>query len=144
MPGGDRTGPAGAGPRTGRAMGYCTGQENPGFVTAGGGRGPGRGAGGGRRRRGRGGLGPAGGNARGGRGGRFRTWAVEEPATAPVAPPQLDVSDQPAPDGSAEPASESAELDRLGEQLQALQHQAQEIETRIEQLRRERPDDSKA
>lgn len=51
MPGGDRTGPAGMGPMTGRAAGYCTGFAVPGFMNApggrgfwgrGGGRGPGR------------------------------------------------------------------------------------------------------
>jgi hypothetical protein len=30
MPGGDRTGPAGAGPRTGRGAGYCSGSDLPG------------------------------------------------------------------------------------------------------------------
>lgn len=32
MPGGDRTGPLGAGPRTGRGMGYCGGYDQPGFT----------------------------------------------------------------------------------------------------------------
>ncbi len=31
MPGGDRSGPQGAGPRTGRAAGYCSGYNQPGF-----------------------------------------------------------------------------------------------------------------
>jgi hypothetical protein len=44
MPGGDRTGPFGAGPRTGRAAGYCTGNRMPGFANFGG---RGMGAGGG-------------------------------------------------------------------------------------------------
>lgn len=49
MPRGDRTGPVGAGPRTGRAMGYCAGYETPGYAHAGfGGYGPGRGWGAGR------------------------------------------------------------------------------------------------
>ena len=30
MPGGDRTGPAGAGPMTGRRLGFCVGNEEPG------------------------------------------------------------------------------------------------------------------
>lgn len=42
MPGGDRTGPAGYGPMSGRGMGYCAGYPNPGFT-----RGWGRGFGGG-------------------------------------------------------------------------------------------------
>jgi hypothetical protein len=32
MPGGDRTGPVGAGPRTGRAAGFCTGNRMPGYA----------------------------------------------------------------------------------------------------------------
>lgn len=46
MPRGDRTGPAGAGPMTGRGMGICAGFNQPGFATGGGcGRGMGRGMG---------------------------------------------------------------------------------------------------
>lgn len=30
MPGGDRTGPAGAGPMTGRRLGFCVGNDEPG------------------------------------------------------------------------------------------------------------------
>ena len=33
MPRGDRTGPFGEGPQTGRRMGYCAGYEHPGFVS---------------------------------------------------------------------------------------------------------------
>jgi len=32
MPGGDRTGPLGEGPRTGRGMGVCTGNDAPGYL----------------------------------------------------------------------------------------------------------------
>ena len=32
MPRGDRTGPRGEGPRTGRQLGYCVGNDQPGFV----------------------------------------------------------------------------------------------------------------
>lgn len=43
MPGGDGTGPAGAGPMTGRRSGFCAGSGQPGFATrpgfGGGGRG---------------------------------------------------------------------------------------------------------
>lgn len=39
MPGGDRTGPQGAGPRTGRGMGDCIGTEQPRFFGGGFGRG---------------------------------------------------------------------------------------------------------
>ncbi|ADN02455.1 DUF5320 domain-containing protein [Spirochaeta thermophila] len=43
MPFGDRTGPAGAGPRTGRAAGYCAGFGMPGYANPWGGGGWGRG-----------------------------------------------------------------------------------------------------
>jgi hypothetical protein len=33
MPRGDRTGPDGQGPMTGRGLGYCAGYSNPGFST---------------------------------------------------------------------------------------------------------------
>ncbi|MCX6028121.1 MAG: DUF5320 domain-containing protein [Chloroflexi bacterium] len=34
MPGGDRTGPWGAGPQTGRSRGYCAGYDAPGYAAA--------------------------------------------------------------------------------------------------------------
>lgn len=49
MPGGDRTGPGGMGPMTGRGAGYCAGYAVPGFMNPAGGRGywgGGRGGGG--------------------------------------------------------------------------------------------------
>jgi len=48
MPRGDGTGPWGAGPMTGRAMGQCAGYDTPGFATAPGWGGGRRGMGGGR------------------------------------------------------------------------------------------------
>lgn len=48
MPRGDRTGPAGMGPRTGRGMGYCSGFAAPGFMNGGAGFGAGFGGGRGR------------------------------------------------------------------------------------------------
>jgi hypothetical protein len=47
MPSGDRTGPSGLGSRTGRAFGYCSGFDTPGYQKGAGG-GYGRGMGGGR------------------------------------------------------------------------------------------------
>jgi len=38
MPRGDRTGPLGLGPKTGRAMGYCAGYPTPGYTNPGFGR----------------------------------------------------------------------------------------------------------
>ena len=43
MPGGDGTGPAGAGPMTGRAAGFCAGYPLPGYANPVGGRGYGMG-----------------------------------------------------------------------------------------------------
>ena len=50
MPGGNRTGPMGAGPMTGRGMGFCVGAATPGYMNPsfGYGRGMGRGMGRGR------------------------------------------------------------------------------------------------
>ena len=60
MPGGNGTGPAGMGPMTGRAAGYCAGYATPGFANPMAGRGfwgGGRGRGGGFGGRGRFGMG---------------------------------------------------------------------------------------
>ena len=35
MPGGDRTGPRGEGPMTGRAQGFCAGHDAPGYLNSG-------------------------------------------------------------------------------------------------------------
>jgi hypothetical protein len=48
MPAGDRTGPMGMGPMTGRGFGLCTGHGRPGYLSGGFGRGMGRGRGFGR------------------------------------------------------------------------------------------------
>jgi len=45
MPGGDRTGPWGLGPRTGRGLGFCSGYGAPGYLYPGPGMGFGRGFG---------------------------------------------------------------------------------------------------
>ena len=91
MPGGNRTGPAGMGPRTGRGLGYCNGYDTPGFINAPGmglGRGWGGGMGYGRGlawRRGRGGGGGW------GRGGglyapQYAPYAGNAPIYNPLAP----------------------------------------------------------
>lgn len=61
MPAGNGTGPMGAGPMTGRGMGYCAGNNAPGYAMGGGGfgRGLGRGMGFGFRNRFSGGWGNA-------------------------------------------------------------------------------------
>lgn len=69
MPGGDRTGPLGEGPMTGRGMGFCAGHPTPGNTQPGPGRGFGRGRG-------------FSGGGRGGRGWRHRFWATGVPGWA--------------------------------------------------------------
>lgn len=68
MPYGDRTGPAGAGPMTGRRMGYCAGFDRPGSMN------PGRGFGYG--------MGRGGGFGGQGRGWRNQFWATGLPGWA--------------------------------------------------------------
>lgn len=75
MPGGDRTGPMGLGPMTGRAAGYCAGFGVPGTANQVPGRGYGRGYGGWGRGRG------------GGRGGRGWSYARGFAGWPPVAGP---------------------------------------------------------
>ena len=73
MPAGDRTGPRGEGPKTGRALGYCSGSDSPGYMNPA----PGLGRGGGGFGRG-GGLGRGG----GGRGHRNVFYATGLPRWA--------------------------------------------------------------
>ena len=89
MPWGDRTGPSGYGPMTGRGAGYCAGYDMPGYMNPyvprmgmGWGRGFGRGRGGG----GRGGRGFGRGFGGRGRGGFWRRWDPE-PYPAPYYEP---------------------------------------------------------
>lgn len=107
MPRGDKTGPNGQGPMTGRAMGYCAGNDSPGFTT-GGGRGMGRGWGGGRGF----GRGFGGGFGRGygrGFGGRY----LGQPDYAP------------------QPAAPAVAGGDLAEELSLLRKQMQALEERI-------------
>ena len=88
MPGGDRTGPRGMGPATGRAAGYCADYSVPGYMNPGPGRGFGRGWGQGM------------GWGRGGRGfgrgmGRGPRWAYPyEEAPFSYYPPELSAKDE--------------------------------------------------
>jgi uncharacterized protein DUF5320 len=90
MPGGDRTGPAGMGPMTGRATGFCAGYNAPGYATWGGGRGfGGGGRGGGRGQRNRFYATGLPGWQRGGMGG-----AMGYPAWDGPFPPMVDAEQQ--------------------------------------------------
>lgn len=119
MPAGDRTGPQGLGPRTGRAMGYCSGYDVPGYANPGYGRGGGRGM-----AFGRGGRG-------GGRGWRNMYYATGLPGWAragyaPVAGPgYYPVPPEPAP---------VDELDALKAQAKYYQEALEDLNSRIGEL----------
>lgn len=114
MPRGDRTGPNGMGPMTGRGAGYCSGSTVPGYMNPYGGRGLGRGFGYGA------GFGRAYGHGFG-RGfgyglGYGRLWANPYGA-APVAP-----------------LTPQAEQDLLNRQTELLESELQAIRKRLEEL----------
>ena len=108
MPRGNRTGPMGSGPRTGRGLGYCSGETVPGFIHGapmGRGRGWGGGWGGGRGR---------------GRGWeRQNRYALDE---SPYYP---------------EPMTADEESKYLGQTLENLKSQINTIEKRIAKLNTE-------
>ena len=114
MPGGDRTGPVGAGPMTGRAAGYCAGYGVPGFMNAIPGRGFGMGFG---RGRGFGG---------GGRGWRHWFYATGLPGWMPfggyAAPHQK-------PDPEVEKQALKNEADALQSQLDLIKQRLSEIDS---------------
>jgi len=102
---GDRTGPAGMGPMTGRGAGYCAGFQVPGFANPVAGRGIGYGAG-------RGGRGRGGGRGRCFGGGRGRMFGAPLPANMTV----------------------EQELASLKNQAALLEEQASATKNRIEEL----------
>ena len=115
MPGGDRTGPAGMGPMTGRAAGYCAGYSVPGYMNPVYGRG---GFGFGR------GMGRGGGWGRGF--GRGLGWGL---GAYPYGSPYPAV---PAPYGTS--ATPQQEADMLKEQAKAMQEEIKAINQRIKDL----------
>ena len=125
MPGGDRTGPMGMGPMTGRAAGYCAGVAVPGFMSAPGGRGFG----------GRG----------GGRGGGRRNWFYATGLTgwqrAAAGMPTFG-GGQFAPAAQTGPAASTAarheqELSILKQQAETMEQQMRRLRKRIEKLETE-------
>lgn len=129
MPGGDRTGPAGMGPMTGRAAGYCAGYSVPGYMNPYGGRVGFRGAG-------RGGIPWGGGRGRvwgGGRGmfGRgYMGYPPQAPyyANAPYYPPAYSAYDQP---------TVAEEKGILKEQLAAMKEEMGAMEKRLAEIEKE-------
>ena len=126
MPGGDRTGPMGAGPRTGRAAGFCAGYDVPGYMNPYGRYGGGWGGGGGGWGRGRGrGRGMGWRHGRGGFGPRWgASYGYEAPYGYQAAYP-------------AQPPSREAELEMLREQNKQLEEALKNIQERMSQLEKE-------
>lgn len=116
MPRGDRSGPMGAGARSGRMAGYCAGFDTPGYANAA----PPAGAGMGMGRRNRGWGGPV----AGGRGLRQRYFAGYRPermyfgnpsTTAPTVDLQMDIDDL-----KNRSQALRSELDVINQRLEAL------------------------
>ena len=118
MPRGDGTGPAGMGPMTGRAAGYCAGYAVPGFMNSVRGRGMGMAWG----RGGGGGMGMARGRGRGG--GMGMAW--RQGGGFAAAPFQ-------APYAMAEPTDEQ-QLATLRDQADWLKQQMDDVTARIQKL----------
>lgn len=124
MPGGDRTGPAGMGPMTGRGAGYCAGYDAPGFMNRPfggwfGGRGRGRGMGFGRGR----GFGGGG-------------WGYRHMYYATGLPGWMRYGYGAAPGTGWNPGPEE-EKQYLKQQAEGLQAELEEIRKRLDQLESE-------
>ena len=116
MPGGDRTGPLGRGPMTGRAAGFCAGFAVPGFANPG--VGSGRGFFGGRGGRG------------GGRGWRNMYYATGQPGW-------MRAGWGPAPYAPAGPATAADEAEDLKQQAEMLEQSLSQIKQRLSDLAKE-------
>jgi len=126
MPGGDRTGPLGAGPMTGRGVGICAGYDVPGYMNPAFGQGFGRGRGRGFGR----GFGMGGG---GGRGWRNQYYATGLPGWARgyAYPAGYSIT----PDTAAtSKAAQTEELAYLKEQAQYFKNALNDIESRVNEL----------
>ena len=140
MPGGDGTGPAGMGPMTGRAAGFCAGYPVPGFMNPVGGRGywgGGRGGGGWGRRNWFHATGLTGWQ-RGAMGGP--AYGPAAPYAAPYTPP--DAGPYAAPYGApyAPAMTKQQELDALKGQAEYFEDALEGIRKQIEQLQSQAPE----
>lgn len=111
MPYGDRTGPEGSGPRTGRRLGYCSGYESPGFTR---GRGMGSGQGSGR-----------------GRG--FRFWRGREEPFQPRTDQYRTRFDPPDEDMVGPEEEEGIHLEKV---LESLQREIDSVKERLKALKK--------
>ena len=132
MPGGDGTGPAGMGPMTGRAAGYCAGYPVPGFMNPVAGRFGGRGLGWGRGRGGRG---------RGFGWGRGRWYGGAPVYGVPYAAPFYGAAPYGAPYGVpyAQPTAQQ-ETDALKGQAEYLEDALEGIRKRLAELEAQEPE----
>ena len=131
MPGGDRTGPMGMGPRTGRAAGFCAGYDVPGYANPAYGRGGGMGWGRGR------GFGGGFGRGFGGRGfgGRGWGWRNRHWATGVPGRQYYDYGPARADYASSESVSEA---DALRQHAATLQAELDSINQRLKQMEEEK------
>ena len=113
MPGGDRTGPAGMGPMTGRSAGYCAGYSVPGYMNPIPGRGFGRGFG------------------RGGGFGRGRGWGRGFYGYPPAYPPYATYPPY------APPQAPGDERAFLKDELAGLEEEMKAIKSRMSELEKE-------
>ena len=136
MPGGDGTGPMGAGPMTGRAAGYCAGYAVPGFTNPVPGRGFGFGGGRGWGRGGGRGFGWGRGGGRGfGWGRGFGGGAAGYPAYAPDAAPYAAAYAAPyAPAYAAPAVAPGVDLEALKAQAEYLENALADIRRRVEEI----------
>ena len=137
MPGGDRTGPMGMGPMTGRAAGFCAGYGAPGYANAIPGQGFGRGF------WGRGWRGGGRGWGGGGRGWRHMYYATGLPGWMrfgwPAPPMAAAWGAEPWAYGPPAPGPmpREQELQVLRDHAEALKSQLDQISARIEELEKE-------
>jgi len=125
MPAGDRTGPRGMGPMTGRAAGFCAGYLVPGYMNPI----PGRGFGFGRGR----GFGFGRGLGLGFRGGRGWAGYGAAPYAAPAYPYAAAIPPYVAPYGAA-PTPQQQETDVLKGQAEYFEDALEGIKKRIAEL----------
>ena len=121
MPGGDRTGPSGNGPLTGRGMGYCKGEDVPGYMNPEVNQGFGRG-----RRSGRG----------MGRGNRWGFYATGQPGWARGRGNEINeptgFRNQPAP----KQMNEQNEIRFLKDQAKTLKKKLNDVTSQISELKK--------
>lgn len=115
MPGGDRTGPLGYGPMTGRGAGFCAGYAAPGYTTTAFGRGRGFGGGG------------------GGRGRRNMFYATGLPGWARQYPVNPGWGGN-APYSYPGPVTDESELSALKSQIGFFQNQITALNERIREI----------